>query len=86
MLQAARQRRTTDEFTKRYKKRAGVEGTMSQGVQVCGLRRSRYRGLRRTHLQHVATGAAISLQRLDDWWTETPHATTRPSRFAGLAA
>jgi transposase len=85
-LQSARQRQRTEEFTARYKKRAGVEGTMSQGVQVCGLRRSRYRGLGRTHLQHVATGVAISLQRLDDWWTETPRATTRPSRFAALAA
>jgi len=85
-LQMARQRQTTGEFTERYKKRAGVEGTMSQGVQVCGLRRSRYRGLQRTHLQHLATGVAISLQRLDDWWTETPRAMTRPSRFADLAA
>lgn len=82
----ARQRQTTDEFTQRYRKRAGVEGTMAQGAQVCGLRRSRYRGLERTHLQHVATGVAISLQRLDDWWTETPRATTRSSRFAALAA
>jgi transposase len=85
-LQEARQRQRTDEFTERYKKRAGVEGTMAQGVHVCGLRRSRYRGLRRTHLQHVATGVAISLQRLDDWWTQTPRATTRLSRFAALAA
>ncbi len=59
---------------------------MSQGVQACGLPHSRYRGLARTHLQHVATGVAISLQRLDDWWTETPRAVTRPSRFAALAA
>ncbi len=85
-LHMARQRQTTDEFTERYKKRAGVEGTMSQGTHTCGLRRSRYRGLERTHLQHVATGVAISLQRLDDWWTETPRATTRLSRFAALAA
>jgi len=55
---------------------------MSQGVEVCGLRRSCHRGPRRTHLQHVA----ISLQRLDDWGTETPRATTRLSRFAALAA
>jgi hypothetical protein len=33
-----------------------------------------------------ATGVAITLQRLDDWWTETPRAVSRPSRFAALAA
>jgi len=38
-LQGARRRQRTDEFTERYKKRAGVEGTVSQGVQVGGLRR-----------------------------------------------
>jgi len=85
-LQGARRRQRTEEFTERYKTRAGVEGTMSQGVQVGGLRRARYRGLPRAHLQHVATGAAISLQRLDDWWTETPRAPTSISRFATLAA
>jgi transposase len=42
--------------------------------------------LERVHLEHVALAAAISLQRLDDWWTQTPRAPTRVSRFAALAA
>jgi hypothetical protein len=33
-------------------------------------------------LQHLATAAAINLQRLDDWWTQTPRAQTRVSPFA----
>jgi hypothetical protein len=33
-------------------------------VRAFGLRRSRYRGLAKTHLQHVATAAAIDLGRL----------------------
>jgi transposase len=50
------------------------------------LRRSRYRGLARTHLQQVATAAAIDLARLGDWFRSIPRATTRTSRFAALAA
>ena len=69
-----------------YAKRAGIEGTLSQGVRAFGLRRSRYRGLAKTHLQHVATGAAINLDRLGDWFRARPRATTRTSRFAALAA
>src|SRR4029450_12258724 len=43
-----------------YAQRAGIEGTLSQGVRAFGLRRSRYWGLAKTHLQHVATAAAIN--------------------------
>ena len=85
-LQLARQRPRTDDFGARYQKRAGVEGTIAQGVQVGGLRRARYRTLPKVRLEHVAIAVGISLQRLDDWWTATPRATTRTSRFAALAA
>ena len=63
-----------------------VEGTISQGVRAFGLRRSRYRGLARTHLQHVATAAAIDLARLGDWLRAIPRAATRVSRFAARTA
>jgi transposase len=59
----ARERQKTDEFKKIYGERAGIEGTISQGVRKMGLRRSRYIGLSRTHLQHVATAAAINVVR-----------------------
>ncbi len=85
-LQLARQRQTTDDFAARYRKRAGMEGTIAQGVQVCGLRRARYRTLPKVRLEHVAIAVGLSLQRLDDWWTGTARATTRTSRFAALAA
>ena len=84
-MQAARQRQATEEFAVRYRRRAGIEGTLAQGIQACGLRRARYRTLPKVHLEHVATAVAISLQRLDDWWTGTPRAPTRTSRFAALA-
>src|SRR3712207_6860995 len=47
-LRAARERLTTKEGRRCYARRAGIEGTLSQGVRAFGLRRSRYRGLART--------------------------------------
>jgi len=84
-IQQARRRQKTDEFTADYTRRAGVEGTMSQGVRAFGLRQARYRGLAKAHLQDVATGAAINIARLDDWLNDLPLAQTRCSRFAALA-
>jgi len=85
-LKAGRERLATKEGRRAYARRAGVEGTISQGVRAFGLRRSRYRGLARTHLQHVATAAAIDLERLAAWFRAVPRAATRTSRFAALAA
>jgi transposase len=84
-LQAARAWYASEDGRQRYQCRAGVEGTLSQGVRAFGLRRSRYRGLEKTHLQHVATAAAINIDRLVAWLEERPRATTRTSRFAALA-
>jgi transposase len=70
---------------KLYDKRAGVEGTISQGVRAFGLRKTRYRGLAKTHLQHIATAAAINFDRLVAWFDGVPRGKTRRSRFAALA-
>ena len=83
-LQLARQRQETTEFKEKYAQRAGIEGTISQGTRAFNLRRSRYLGLAKTHLQHIATAAAINLSRLMDWWKEKPLAQTRVSSFAAL--
>ena len=85
-IQAARAHQKTPEFRQDYAVRAEVEGTLSQGIAVSGLRRSRYIGHARTHLQHVMTAAALNLVRVMDWLTEVPRATTRTSRFAALGA
>src|SRR4051794_40375769 len=85
-LRAARGRLATREGRRAYARRAGIEGTISQGVRAFGLRRARYRGLAKTHLQHVATAAAVNLGRLSDWFRSIPRAATRTSRFAALAA
>lgn len=84
-LQAARQLQTTEAGRKLYNIRAGVEGTISQGVRGFGLRRSRYWGSAKTHLQHLATAAAINLDRLGAWFEDQPRAKTPTSRFAKLA-
>jgi transposase len=81
-LRGARAREHQDEYKKLYAMRAGVEGTISQGVRAFGLRRSRYIGLAKTRLQHVATAAAMNVERVADWLTGTPLATTRCSAFA----
>lgn len=61
-LQIARQRETTTDYKQEYDRRAGIEGTLSQGVRAHGLRRARYVGLAKTHLQHLMTAAAINLK------------------------
>ena len=85
VLQFSRQRQETYEFKQRYNKRAGVEGTISEGTRTFGLRRARYIGLAKTHLQNVATAAAMNLTRLGAWLHGIPKGQTRQSRFMALA-
>ncbi|MDP9480590.1 MAG: IS1182 family transposase [Actinomycetota bacterium] len=84
-LRKARTRQKTREFWEAYHARAGVEGTVSQGVRSCGLRRSRYVGMAKTHLQHVITAVAMNVVRLLAWLAGVPKAQTRLSPFARLA-
>jgi len=85
-LRAARQREKTPAFAELYASRSGVEGTISQGVRACGMRRTRYRGFVKTHLDHMLTATALNCLRLSDWLAGTPKATTQRSRFARLLA
>lgn len=85
-LQARRQEQHTPEFRQQYALRSGIEGTLSQGVRAMGLRRSRYDGRARTHLQQVLTATAINLVRIDAVLTHIPRGTTRRSHFALLAS
>ncbi len=50
------------------------------------LRRARYIGLAKAHLQHVLTAAAMNLSRLGSWLAGTPRARTRQSAFVRLMA
>src|SRR6266568_3404194 len=84
-LWAARQRQTTASLKKEYARRAGVEGTLSQAIHVCDLRRARYIGLAKTRLQHVITAAALNVVRAGAWLAGVPHVQTRQSPFVILA-
>ena len=85
-LNRARERQKTVEFKATYRKRAGIEGTISQGIRAFDLRRSRYVGLAKTHLQHLATATAINLTRVVAWMMEhKPKGQTRRSPFSRLA-
>jgi transposase len=74
----------TKEFSERYKARSGIEGTLSESVRMHGLRRSRYVGQAKAHLQHLLVGAALNFCRVFSWLVGEPLATTRVSRFARL--
>jgi len=81
-LQEARRQEAEPEFKKRYAARAGVEGTLSQGVRRSDMRRARYVGQAKTNLQNICTAVALNLVRLWNWLTEAPLAKTRRSAFA----
>jgi hypothetical protein len=85
-LQAARAREAEGAFAAEFQRRAGIEGTLSQGVRAMHLRRARYIGPAKTHLQHVLTAATINLARLAAWLAGEPRARTRQSSFVRLMA
>jgi len=84
-LNAARARMHDPAWKKRYRVRAGIEGTLSQGVRAFGMRRSRYVGLAKTGLQQTCTAAAMNASRVVQWLAGTPRARTRTTRFTALA-
>lgn len=83
---AMRERLASDAGRELYALRAGIEGTISQGVRALGLRRARYRGLAKVHLQHVATATAMNIDRVTNFLAGRPVERTRTSRFAALRA
>jgi transposase len=87
-IQAARQRQETKAFKEQYALRAGVESTISQGVRRFDLRRSRYIGLARTHMQQLINATAMNLVRVIDWLRHgrVDYPKRSPGRFARLAA
>jgi transposase len=73
----------TEQWQARYAVRAGVEGTINQGLDL-GIRRARYRGLDKTRLQHVFIACAINLIRLDAYWNGHALDRTRTSHLDKL--
>jgi len=83
-LQAARERDSQANWPLLYNQRAGIEGTLSQGVRGFGMRRSRYVGLAKTHSQHLFIATAMNLWRIVNWLNEVPLAKTRQAAFERL--
>jgi transposase len=83
--QKARQRQETEEFKQQYALRAGIEGTISQGIRGFELRQCRYIGLAKSHLQHILIAASMNLVRVFNWLSDIPLAKTRSSPFYRLA-
>jgi transposase len=84
-LQARRHEQDTPALRQDYQTRAGIEGTLSQAIRGMGMRRARYDGLHKTHLEHVLTAVAINVVRIDAVLTQTPRGRTRRSNFTRLA-
>jgi transposase len=86
-IQAARQRQQTTAFKAQYALRAGVESSLSQGTRRFDLRRSRYIGLARTHLQQLLTATAMNVVRVIAWLWGEPLGERRrpPGHLARLA-
>jgi transposase len=74
----------TDDWQHDYKRRAGIEATISQAAAVTGTRRARYRGLPKTRLEHAYAAVALNLHRLDAYWNDTPIDRTRTTHLARL--
>lgn len=84
--QQARAAQDAPAFRQTYALRAGIEGTISQGVRRCDLRHARYHGLAKTRLEHLVTAAALNLVRTLDWLAGATPATTREPCFVRVLA
>jgi hypothetical protein len=65
LIQARRREQQTEEFQKDMRHRNAIEGTISELCRKFGMRRCRYRGIRKTMLQNFMTAAACDIAR---WW------------------
>ncbi|WP_198047613.1 IS1182 family transposase [Kutzneria sp. 744] len=83
-IRTARARQQTGDWNRDYALRAGVEGTIRQATHTTGLRRARYRGLAKTHLDHTTSATALNLIRVVAWWNGHPLDRTTHSHLARL--
>lgn len=64
ILEARRAEAKTDEFREKMRARPAIEATLSELVRGHGLRRHRYRGAGKRHLENLLKGTACNLKRL----------------------
>ncbi|MEV6678193.1 transposase [Streptomyces erythrochromogenes] len=72
----------TPEWKTRCAARSGVEGTVNEFAHGHGIRRCRYRGHGKAHIQRVLTAIAVNNERLSGLPpTEEPPTPRRPTAF-----
>ncbi|MFD7447301.1 IS1182 family transposase [Streptomyces sp. NPDC059909] len=72
----------TPQWKARYAVRSGVEGTVNEFAHGHGMRRCRYRGQGKAHIQHVLTAIAVNIERLSGLPpTEEAPMPRRPTAF-----
>ncbi|MEU2674481.1 transposase [Streptomyces sp. NPDC007164] len=74
----------TPDWKARYAVRSGVEGTINEFAHGHGMRRCRYRGQPKAHLQHVLTAIAVNIERLSRSATEDASSPRPPAAFQTL--
>ncbi|MFE3827984.1 transposase [Streptomyces sp. NPDC059092] len=78
----SRTEQQTQEWLSRYSLRAAIESTISGFVNGHGMRRCRYRGQGKAHIQHVLTAIAVNIERLSALPpAEEAPAPRRPTAF-----
>ena len=82
--QRLRAEQATGDWRQRYALRCGVESLIAQASRLSDLHQARYRGLAKTHLQHVLTALALNLVRVDAWLTGAVTTGSWTSRLARL--
>jgi transposase len=78
VLEQARIKQAQSDYQVLLNQRAGIEATLSQAVRAFELRRTRYFGLDKTHLQHLLTAVGLNL------WEGRSPITKRLSPLAKL--
>jgi hypothetical protein len=78
---ANRDEQNQEQWQQTYASRAGVEGTINEVVNAHQARDCRYRGLAKTHLQHVLTAIAINIERLAAREPPDNHHPRQPTAF-----
>lgn len=72
LQQATRSAQNSKSWHADYQRRAGIEGTMNQAANTVGLRKARYRGIRKVELEHYLGATAMNVIRLDSYLTDQP--------------
>ncbi|MEU8976174.1 transposase [Streptomyces monashensis] len=79
-----RNEQQTPSWQARYAVCSGVEGTINEFAHGHGMRRCRYRGQPKAHLQHVFTAIAVNIERLSGRAvTEQTSSPRPPTAFHG---